>query len=90
MPLHEFHPFCDAELAKVPAERGVYVLFQIQIPLHAEGAENLRSALHAAKAQFPGASHFAFELLDTAALVEDRVHDLRRQLRRVRTATFVG
>jgi len=90
MPLHELHPFCDAEVAKAPVERGVYVLYQIQIPLHAAGAENLREALLLARATFPGASHFAVETHATSAEVEVRVRDLRGQFRRVRSSAFVG
>ena len=91
MPLHELHPFnSDDEIAKVPAERGVYVLYQIQIPLHAGGAENLREALLGARSTFPGASHFAVEPHATAAAVEERVRDLRQQFRRVRSSAFVG
>ena len=90
MPLHELHPFHDSEIAKVTAERGVYVLYQIQVPLHADGAENLRDALLEARTSFPGASHFAVETHADTALVEERVRDLRLQFRRVRSSAFVG
>ena len=90
MPLHELHPFQNSEIAKVTEERGVYVLYQIQVPLHAEGAENLRDALFEARASFPGASHFAVETHADATLVEERVRDLRQQFRRVRSSAFVG
>ena len=91
MPLHELHPFnSDTEIAKAPAGRGVYVLYQIQIPLHAGGAENLREALTQARSDFPGASHFAVELHATSAEVESRVNELRQQFRRVRSSAFVG
>jgi len=77
-------------MAKVPAERGVYVLYQIQIPLHAGGAENLREALIQVHSDFPGASHFAIELHATTAEVEARVDELRQQFRRVRSSAFAG
>ena len=66
------------------------MLYQIQIPLHAGGAENLRQALIQARSDFPGASHFAIELHATAAEVEARVIELRQQFRRVRSSAFVG
>jgi hypothetical protein len=90
MPLHELHPFQDPEIAKVATDRGVYVLYQIQIPLHVSGAENLREELLKARAAFPGASHFAVETHSSEARVKQRVADLRQQFRRVRSSAFVG
>src|SRR2546427_11425949 len=63
MALHELHPFSRLEIAKVPQKRGVYVLFQIENPIHADGAENLRKGLLRGKAEFPGATHFSAETL---------------------------
>jgi hypothetical protein len=91
VPLHELHPFTDAEVANLPSKRGVYVLFQVQIPLHADGAVNLRKSLLAAKAKFPGATHFSVEALGpSAGSVAQRLRALRKELRRVRAAAFIG
>jgi hypothetical protein len=89
MALHELHPFCDAEIANLPTKPGVYVLFQIEVAVHADWAGNLRQGLSAAKAKFPSASHFSVETLAPRALAP-RVQQLRKQLRLVRTASFVG
>jgi hypothetical protein len=89
MALHELHPLCDAEIAGLPASPGVFVLFQIEVAVHVDSATNLRKGLRAAKAKFPGASHFSVEPLDPQGL-SARVEQLRSQLRLVRTATFVG
>jgi hypothetical protein len=89
MPLHEFHPICEGEIAKIPAQPGVYLLFQIQIPLHVDGTPNLRDALQDIKSSFPRATHFAVEQNPEPALAE-RVQKLRHELKLVRAATFVG
>lgn len=90
MPLHELHPYTDAEVAKVSPERGVYVLYQIQVPLHADGADNVCEALASARVHFPGASHFATEPHSNREDVDARVRELREQFRRIRTSAFVG
>lgn len=89
MGLHELHPFSDAEIAGLPATPGVYVLFQIEIAIHVDCATNLRKGLRAAQEKFPAASHFSVESLELRALPA-RVEQLKKQLRLVRTATFVG
>lgn len=89
MALHELHPLCDAEIAQLPEKPGVFVLFQIEVAVHADQAANLRKALRTAKASFPSASHFSVETLAPRALAP-RVQQLRKQLRLVRTASFVG
>lgn len=90
MALHEFHPISESEIAGVPEVAGVYVLFQLQIPLHVDGAENLRAGLAGAKGEFPGATHFSVEAVSGAKAIARRVSQLRQELRPVRTATFVG
>ena len=89
MSLHELHPFCSAEIDRMSTNPGVYLLFQIEIAIHAAAATNLRKGLHAAKAEFPQASHFSLETLGPSELAP-RVEQLRKQLRLVRAATFVG
>ncbi|HVO81940.1 MAG TPA: hypothetical protein VMT28_14485 [Terriglobales bacterium] len=89
MALHELHPFCEAEIALLPAKAGVYVLFQIEVAVHVDSTANLRQGLRAAKAKFPYASHFSVETPDPQALLP-RVRQLRNELRLVRTASFVG
>jgi hypothetical protein len=89
MPLSELHPLCDVEIVNLPAKPGVFVLFQIEVPVHADGAGNLRQALRSARSRFPQASHFSVELLDSQA-VPARIQQLRTQLRLVRTASFIG
>ncbi|HLB89506.1 MAG TPA: hypothetical protein VJK29_17760, partial [Terriglobales bacterium] len=70
---------------------GVYVLFQIENPIHADGAENLRKGLLRGKAEFPGATHFSAETLTASArAVRQRVRELRQELRAVRAAAFMG
>lgn len=91
MALDQFHPLCDSEIAKVPQKKGVYVLFQIQIPIHAAGAGNLRKELIRAREQFPRASHFAVEpIKGDARSVRERVSELQERLKLVRTGAFVG
>jgi excinuclease UvrABC nuclease subunit len=87
MPLHELHPFGDAEIAKLPPQPGVYVLFQIQIPIRVGAAGNLRRDLSAAKAEFPGATHFSVELL-SAENVAQRAQAVTEELRLVRALGF--
>jgi hypothetical protein len=89
MSLHELHPFCYAELQKLPRRRGVYVLFQIETPIHAAGASDLRGALLAARANFPQASHFSTETVKAGArALTQKVSKLRKELRLVRAAGF--
>lgn len=91
MALYQFHPLCDAEIAKVPQEPGVYVLFQIQIPIHGDSAKNLRRELIRAKRRFPGASHFSVEAMNgDARSIRQRVREIRERLKLVRKGTFVG
>ena len=89
MPLHELHSFIESEIAGVPNQRGVYVLYQVQSPLHADGSENLRQALTAARTQFRGATHFSTETCETSARMRERLRQLREELRLVRTLAFV-
>jgi hypothetical protein len=89
--LSELHPLSRNEIAKLPAKPGVYVLFQVQIPVHADAAKNLRRSLLAAKAKFAGATHFAVEVIEKDSLgVVQRLGHLRKELARVRTAGFIG
>jgi len=91
MALHELHPFISSEIKKLPRKGGVYFLFQIETPIHADGAVNLRRALLHAKSEFPQASHFSVEVLDTgAAAMNQRVRTLRDELHLVRAVGFVG
>jgi len=89
MPLYELHTFIDSEVAKVPQECGVYVLYQVENPVAAESALDLRSALRAAKATHPRASHFAIEILDPGA-VDDRLRSVKDDLAHVRKSAFMG
>ncbi|HYL16894.1 MAG TPA: hypothetical protein VEV41_27930 [Terriglobales bacterium] len=91
MALHELHPFNDSEIEKLPRRKGVYVLFQIETPVHADGAANLREALRHAKAEFPQATHFSVEALNRdARVMKQRVRKLREELHLVRAVGFVG
>jgi hypothetical protein len=91
MGLDQFHPFCDPEIAKVPRKPGVFVLFQIQIPIHVDSAEDLRKGLVRGKRQFPGASHFSVEAVTgDARSIRHRVREIRERLKLVRTGAFVG
>jgi hypothetical protein len=91
MALDQFHPLSSAEIAKAPQGRGIYLLFQIQIPIHAGGAENLRKELVRARRQFPGASHFSMETMNVdAQSVGRRVCEVKKRLKLVRTGAFVG
>lgn len=91
MSLDELHPFVASEITKLPRQPGVYVLFQVQIPLHAAGAKNLRQGLLAAKGKFTGATHFAVETIEKGGPgIAARLRQLHEQLGRVRSAGFVG
>ncbi|PYX81162.1 MAG: hypothetical protein DMG70_20845 [Acidobacteria bacterium] len=90
MALHELHPFSESEIEKLPRKRGVYVLFQIEAPIRADGAANLHEALSRAKAEFPQASHFSVEALDTVDAMNQRLHKVREELHLVRAVGFVG
>jgi hypothetical protein len=90
MALDEFHPFNEAEIAKIPREPGVYLIFQIQIPVHVDAAENLRKAVRAAKVEFPSATHFAVETHNNADDLAQRKRQLEQQLSRVRKMGFIG
>ena len=91
MALDELHPFIRSEIAKLPQQPGVYVLFQVQIPVHADGAKNLRQSLLAAKGKFTGATHFAVETIERGRpAILERLRQLREELGRVRSAGFIG
>ncbi len=91
MPLSELHPFTQAELARAPEAAGVYVLFQVENPIHSGEAENLRAQLGDEKARFPRATHFAVETgHEDAQRRTARLQDVRAQLERVRSRTFLG
>ena len=88
MGLGEWHPFCESEIERTPAARGVFVLFRIEVPVHVAGASNLRKALRAAKTEHAAATHFAVE--PSTADTEERVSQLREELKLVRSAGFMG
>ena len=91
MPLHELHTFTDGEVARLPLERGVYVLFQIENPIYAGGADNLRQALADAKGRFPAATHFSTEIIEgSRRTVTQRLSDVKRELKLVGKEVFVG
>jgi len=90
MALHELHPFIRSEIGMLPEKPGVFVLFQVQIPLHADGGANPRKALRGARARFPQATHFAVEVLPTEGDVARRLRQVEQELKRVRTAGFIG
>ena len=79
----------SSEVAKVPQKAGVYVLFQLENPLHVGRASNLRKGVRAAKTKYPGAMYFAVEVL-AASKIAARLHKLKEELSRVRARTFVG
>ena len=89
MSLQELHPLNDAELANVSDTCGVYVLFQLENPLLADTAENLKRELRSAKAKFPNATHFSVEPLSRRAIAR-RLRQLRKDLGLVRAVGFVG
>jgi hypothetical protein len=90
MALDEFHPFNEAEIAKIPQEPGIYLIFQIQIPVHVDATDNLRKAVRAAKAWFPSATHWAVETHTNAHDLAQRKRQLEEQLSRVRKVGFIG
>jgi excinuclease UvrABC nuclease subunit len=91
MALHELHPFHAAEVAKLPQTPGVYVLFQVENPIHAGGAANLRKGVRGAKARFPRATHFSVEALSKPRrALARRMQALKKELSAVRVKTFVG
>jgi len=89
MPLYELHTFTDTEVVKVPKESGVYVLYQVENPILAESAPDLRKALREAETKNPQASHFAIEVLPASALAV-RLQDVKADLARVRKSAFMG
>jgi hypothetical protein len=89
MPLYELHTFTDAEVVKVAPESGIYVLYQVENPVVAEAASDLREALRTAKAKHIRATHFAVETL-AANAVAGRLRSVKDDLRRVRKSTFMG
>ena len=91
MALHELHPFTDAEVAGAPEEAGVYVLFQVENPLHVDGAANLRAKLKLEKIRLPQATHFAIETGYTSEReAAKRVEKVKKELGRVRVEWFAG
>lgn len=91
MALHELHPMSDSEIARLPQQTGVFVLFQIEVPIHVDGAADLRKALRLAKARFPAASHFSVEPARAGSRRRgQRVAALREELRLVRSVGFDG
>lgn len=91
MALHELHPYTEAEIATVPPEAGVYVLFQVENPLHVAGAANLRQQLKSEKARLPQATHFAIETgYASEREAAKRVESVKKELGRVRVEWFAG
>jgi hypothetical protein len=91
MALHELHPYTEAEIAAAPQEAGVYVLFQVENPLHVGGAANLRQQLKSEKARLPQATHFAIETGYTSEReAASRVESVKKELGRVRVEWFAG
>jgi hypothetical protein len=88
MPLHEFHPFSDAEIAKIPQQPGVFLFFQVEVPVHVDGAKDLRQAVRKARPLYPAATHFAVEQIDGERAIRERLKALRSELSRVRSTTF--
>jgi hypothetical protein len=88
MPLHEFHPFTDTEIAKIPHQPGVFLIFQVEVPVHVDGAKDLREAVRNVRSQYPAATHFAVETLEGERAIGARLKTLQRELSRVRSATF--
>lgn len=89
MALYEWRPFIKEQIARVPAKAGVFVLYQLQIPLHADGTSNLRKRLLEARKHYPRATHFAVEVNETADLSQ-RVTQLQQELSLVRKKGFIG
>ena len=91
MALHQLHPYTAAEIATVPQEAGVYVLFQVENPLHVGGAANLRQQLKSEKARVPQATHFAIETgYASEREAAKRVESVNKELGRVRVEWFAG
>lgn len=91
MAVHELHPFTDPEVGGTPEEPGVYVLFQVENPLHVDSAANLRAKLKTEKVRLPQATHFAVETgYKTEREAAKRVEKLRKELGRVRVEWFAG
>jgi hypothetical protein len=91
MALHELHPYVEAEIAAVPQEAGVYVLFQVENPLHVGGAANLRQQLKSEKALLPQATHFAIETgYASEREAATRVESVKKELGRVRVEWVAG
>ena len=91
MALYELHPFTSAEVANAPEEAGVYVLFQVETPLHVDGASNLRQRLREEKARLPQATHFAVETgYQSEREAAERVQKLKKELGRVREGWCAG
>lgn len=91
MAVHELHPFTPAEIASAPEQPGVYVLFQVENPLHVGGAANLRRQLTSEKARLPQATHFAIETgYASERAAAKRVEQMKKELGRVRVEWFAG
>jgi hypothetical protein len=91
MALYELHPFSEPEIARVSEEAGVYLLFQVENPLHIDAAPNLRQRLGREKARFPQATHFAVETgYKSEREISKRLDQLRQELSHVRVKGFVG
>jgi excinuclease UvrABC nuclease subunit len=91
MGLHELHPYTDAEIEAAPQEAGVYVLFQVENPLHVGVAANLRQQLKSEKARLPQATHFAVETgYASERQAAKRVEKVKSELGRVRVEWFAG
>jgi hypothetical protein len=89
MPLYELHTFSDDEVARVTQQSGIFVLYQVENPVAAESASDLRSALVEARSKHPRATHFAVETLPPDEIPE-RLRSVRDDLSRVRKSTFMG
>ena len=73
------------------ARRVRLLLFQIENPVYAGGAENMRKALADAKRRFPAATHFSTETVEgTRRILTQRVSDVRRELKLVGKEVFVA
>lgn len=91
MALHELHPFTEAEIASVTEAAGIYLLFQVETPLHVEGAPDLRQRLAGEKSRFPQATHFAVETGHRSEQERaQRLAKLKEELQRVRVGWFAG
>lgn len=91
MALHELHPFTQREIASVPEEAGVYVLFQVENPLYVGSAAKLRRHLKSEKLRLPQATHFAIEAgYESESEAAKRVEKVKKELSRVRVEWFTG